>query len=175
MDQLTHIKGSKEYHLFKDGFYFPMAFVFVGGVFIMVGVILLIQLNIYCIIFLTLGVFPIFSKKGIEIDLHLKMYREPFIFFNTKLGNWEDLPDLAYISIFGAVKGQNMTFVAVQGSVRYSEMEVNLIYNKNRRLNIFLTEDYNKALEVAKLFSRELRLEILDASTKEKQWLPIEN
>jgi hypothetical protein len=50
-------------------------------------------------------------------------------------------------------------------------MEVNLVYNKSKRLTVFETSDFAKAFRIAQSFATQLDLKIYDATKHEGEWL----
>lgn len=158
-------------YAFKEGAYFPPAFRMIGAVMILIGAGLLIQLNVIGLIVMVFGIVPLVAQKGIDVDFESEMYREPLMLIGAHIGTWHELPPVKYISMFSATKSQTMSFVSMSGSSKWKEIEVNLVLERNKRLNVFISVDYNKALGVARQFEKYLEVEIYDATGDKKVWL----
>ncbi len=109
---------------------------------------------------------------GFDIDFKGKKYRKTKYLGPMAFGKWIDLPEVKYISVFrviitSGVRGLSNTRVSSQEKV----IVINLIYDKNKRLRVYKTEDKNDAFEKAGLISKGLGLRIYDATEREGKWL----
>ncbi len=156
---------------FSEGSYFSIQFKIVGIAFIIMGISYIFRLNLLGIILLLLGLIIMFAKKNLTISFTLSKYRNAFSLLNFRLGKWETLPDFESISVFTAKKSQNMAAGSQSQTAFYSEIEVNLVYNRSRRLTVFTTKNYDKAFEIARLFADKFKLSIYDATQREGKWI----
>jgi len=161
----------KSDYLFSEGAYFPPQFRIVGFAIIIAGITLCFKLHLMGIVLLILGCIAVLAKKELSISFSLSKYRYAFVLLNYKFGPWESLPNFESISIFSAKKSQEMSAGRQSGTAVFSEIEVNLIYNKSRRLTVYTTQDFSKALNIARMFAEKFNLPIYDATKREGYWL----
>ncbi len=114
----------------------------------------------------------IFMIKSTEIDFNKKTYRNIKIIGNFIFGEWLKLPEIKYILLFRANMTQKL------GSERYVKTEISekyilikLMYENNRRLTVYKTQNFEDALNKAKIISENLKLKIYDATSKNKNRL----
>lgn len=50
-------------------------------------------------------------------------------------------------------------------------MTLNLFYNRNKKIEAYITQDINDAFEKAKQIATILNVDILDATERESKWL----
>lgn len=119
-----------------------------------------------------LAVFYYTTSNGIILDLEKKRYQKARVFRNWTRGNWQDLPDISYVSVFKA------TMVSTTHSVSYRCVElkkkvvlINLIHDKNQRLNVFQTLDEKEGLQKAIFIAQKLDLPIYNATSRVGSWI----
>jgi len=156
---------------FNEGSYFQPQFKIVGFFVLIAGITLCTTFNPLGIVLVILGIAVLFAKKILTISFSLSRYRNSFSIFGFRTGQWITLPEFESISIFNAKKGQTMSYESMSATASYSELEVNLVYNRSRRLTVYTTKDYNKALDVARKFAIKFDLSIYDASARDGKWL----
>lgn len=114
---------------------------------------------------------------GIEVDFVLKKYRYFTSFGSLVLGEWKDISDLHYISVFKT--GLTLTFNdpymgASYGSdtISYKDvLQVNLIVGHNERLRLFETGDMQSdVFGFSKQLASKLNLKIWDATERKGKW-----
>lgn len=169
VDAPMHDEDS-DYH-FSQGSYFPPQFKIVAIFLLIAGLVLCVELNFIGLILLVLSTIALIAKKQLTISFSLSKQKNGMTFFGRQFGQWEPLPSFESISIFSAKKSQDMAVDSQFATVTFTEIEVNLVYNKNRRLTVFTTKDFNKALNIAQLFADKLALRIYDATQREGKWL----
>ncbi len=84
-------------------------------------------------------------------DLENKKFKDQFSVGPFKVGKWQDLPTLNYISLFKNAKGL---------------FEVNLWYHRNEHFNIYIFYEKEKALETAYSIATQLKIKLLDATRR---------
>lgn len=159
-----------DYH-YNEGSYFPPQFKIVAVFLTIAGLLLCINLNLVGFIILPISIAILFAKKELTISFSLSKYRHAIKVFNFKMGTWEPMPKFEYISIFSGKKRQDVAVGSITTSTAYIEMEVNLVYNKSKRLTVYETKDYAKAFEIAQSIATQLDLKIYDATKREGVWL----
>lgn len=108
-----------------------------------------------------------FIRFGFEFDVENQRYREVIFVFNMRYGKWNDIINPKHIIIFRA---NVVTGFLGRGGARISTTDkvifVKLIYENNRSLDVYRTEDISIALDKAKYISEKLNLEIVDGNQK---------
>jgi hypothetical protein len=159
-----------DYH-FSFGSYFPPQFKILGVTFILIGLFLCISLYLSGLIFLCLGLIPLIGKKELTVSFSLSKYQYSLRLFNFRSGKWETLPEFESVSVFSAKKSQVMSAGSQSQTATFSEIEVNLVYNRNRRLTVYTSSHYNDALKMARMFASKFSLDIYDATSREGKWI----
>jgi hypothetical protein len=121
-----------------------------------------------------LGFYFIFTRGGTEIDFGKKRIRDFQVILWTRLGLWEDLPAIEYISLRKAIEkfGVRSPRVGSFSTHREVKYKVNLIYNKRAYIPVFDTCEHADALKVALELSKASGLRIFAADGKRKSgWL----
>lgn len=156
---------------YSFGTYFPLPAVAFGYLLIVGGVYSLITLNIIGLLFIAIGIIPVFTKNNIAFNFSSHTYKEYISFFLYKSDTWKNIPECDYISVFSAVESQQLNANSQSTTIRNRIIIINLIYNNNQRLTVYKTDNKEKAFEIAQLFSNKLNLDIYDATTYEKKWI----
>ncbi len=162
---------SENEYTFIEGSYFSVQFKILGASFLIAAFKFLLEFHFAGLIFLFSALIFFFAQKGISISFSAENYRNIFQMFGKKWGKWQALPTIEYVSIFTAKKFLTANIGTQSNTASFSEIEVNLCYNKNKKLNVFITDKYDLALEKAKYFSEKFKIDIYDATGKEAKWL----
>ena len=123
-------------------------------------------------IVIALGSIGLFTyQTGIELNTGDRKYRTVTIWGPQSFGSWKDLPELDYISLFKT----NITFTTTslttaQISQTDTYIQVNLITAGKKKIKVFEGKNIQEAIIVAKKFSKELDLEIWDATIRSADW-----
>jgi len=100
------------------------------------------------------------STKDYYFDFKNNRFKPVFRVGPIKIGKWQALKKLEYISIFKNPK---------------EEFEVNLWYDRNRHFNISLFDVKNDAISEGKQIAKELSIKLLDATiANNHKWLSLE-
>jgi hypothetical protein len=170
IDAPIHQENS-DYH-FVEGSYFSIQFKILAFTFFLKALhSFYIQSYVSFLILTLLAVVIFIAKKGITISPSLQQYRYFFGLLKFKFGNWQTLPEFESISIFRARKSQTNTIATQSSTAYFSEIEVNLIYNTSRKLTVYITNNYDVAIEKARFFEGLFKLSIYDATEREGKWL----
>jgi hypothetical protein len=143
----------------------------IGSLLIIYGLYyLVVYLNILAVFYLVLGLIML-TRSGTEINLENKKYRSVFSLFGLSFGVWKDLPKIDYISVFKTkIVKKHQVYIAST----YSKLEVIkliLFYQKNKRIEVYQTENIDDAFNTAKFVADILKIDILDSTKKPSVWL----
>ena len=110
-------------------------------------------------------------QKGIELDFGNNKYRTGYYIGGYGFGNWLELPEIKYISVFkttlvSAVRGLSNTKISSKEKV----ILVNLIHGRNGRITIFKTQDREEAFSHAEFIAHKMNLKIYDATERPGCW-----
>ena len=127
-------------------------------------------LNVFGGLYLVLGLI-LLTRSGTEINLETKKYRLFFSLFGLNFGIWKDLPKIEYISIFKTnIVKKHQIYIASTHS-KLEVIKLILFYQKNKRIEIYQTEDIDDAVNKAKFIADVLKIKVLDKTTKKATWL----
>ncbi len=85
-------------------------------------------------------------------DLEKNKFKDQFSIGSFKIGKWQDLPPLNYISVLGI-------------DSKYS-FSINLWYDRNKHINIFTIFGREKAFKTAFKIADQLNIKLLDATKR---------
>ncbi len=142
---------------------FGIAFFFMGIAWIVTG-------NLFGMIFCGMSIF-FFNKDGSEIDLEIRKYRTFTEIFGFRFGNWEDLPEIEYVSVFSTTESVAVRALSAEAIVKNDIIVLNLFYNGNHRIKAYSTTDKEDAFKIAKQIADILKIDILDATEAESKWI----
>ncbi len=131
------------------------------------------QIGIRGIIILVFGILVLFTRSKLEIDFEGKKYRESRYLFGIFIyGAWAPFPEFEYVSVFNARISNTFSSRANQSTITVEELQVNLVYNKNRRITVCVLPDKEKAFAASIYFSQKLGgIRRLNATVKPFEWL----
>jgi len=144
----------------------------IGSSMILFAVVtLFIYFYLYGLFILAIGLILV-HRKGAEIDLDKKQYRELLSIYGFLFGLWEKLPEnIKYLSVFKTKENKRYRGFTASATVANEIIKLLLFYNKNNRIEIYKTTDLDDAFNNAKFISDELNIKILDATIKPSKWL----
>ena len=111
------------------------------------------------------------KRDGIEFDLTNEKYRKTISLFGLYYGKWQVLPDIEYVSVFRSNQTTRVWVSTASTNVTDTIIEVNLFYDTNQKIEAFETQNINKAFLKAKELANALKVDILDATKRESNWL----
>ncbi|WP_298417183.1 hypothetical protein [uncultured Kordia sp.] len=92
-------------------------------------------------------------------DFKKNVYKHERAFLWFKLGKWNPLPELQYISVFQKEEGI---------------FEINLWYIGNKHFNIYSMYDEAAAMETGKQLAKSLQIDLLDATiANDSKWVEL--
>jgi len=141
-----------------------------GFSFFILGIYAALFNNVFCLIFSGIGVF-LMLVEGSEIDLASRTYREIYSVMGIKFGKWKDLPNVEYVSVFKTKEKKRVQALAASANFENEVYKLNLFYDRNKKIEAYMTDDVNDAFENAKYIAQVLNIDILDATEREKKWL----
>jgi len=134
----------------------------------------LIRFSIFSVLLCLVALFLLILENGIIIDVENKRFKKAVLYKNFSRGKWQDFPDVRYISVF------KTTLVNTSHSISYQTIErkhkvilVNIIYDKNKRLNVYQTLDDVEAMDIAKRIANKLNVKIFNAISYKKNWIDV--
>lgn len=108
-----------------------------------------INLFVLIVVFIFGGI-SFSQKRTMFFDLKKRKFKSQLSVGPIKIGKWQDLPPLNYISVF-----------VIDSKSSFS---INLWYDKNKHINIFTFFDKEKAFEIAFEIADQLNIKLLDAT-----------
>jgi hypothetical protein len=97
--------------------------------------------------------------KSYHFDFTNNLYKKQQAFLWFKLGKWNPLPELEYISVFQKEEGV---------------YEINLWYIGNKHFKIYHMFDEAEAMKVGKQLAISLRIDLLDATVaNDSKWIEL--
>ena len=155
------ISYKREIHLLRYVF---------GVGFFLVGVIATFTGNFLGLIFCVVSIL-FFIKEGTEVELNKQQYRAFTDVLGIRFGQWEDLPEIDYISVFIATERAIIRDFVHETEIKNDVIVLNLFYNGNHRIKAYNTKDKKDAFAVAKQIADILKIDILDATGTESKWI----
>jgi hypothetical protein len=126
-------------------------------------------------VLIVIGVLVLLSGVSTEIDEKNKKFRQGFSLVGKVFGAWIEVQEFSYISIFPTLgKSEqitNLSLLISQREFTTKELKVNLIYNKNRRLQLKEGLKYEKAKSFAVQAREELEIGVYDCTGSETVWI----
>lgn len=133
--------------------------------------IVLTLLSLYLILgggiygFILLGIaIKLALREGVEVDLNGKRYRKIYSIFDLSIGSWKKLPAIEYLSVFKTKKKSRTRGISAEASLSFIVYKLNLFYNRNKHIEVYVSDDKEDAMSVAKHIATVLELEIYDAT-----------
>ena len=107
---------------------------------------------LFTVLIFVFGGISFSQKRTMFFDLEKKKFKDQFSIGSLKIGRWQDLPPLNYISVFGVDSKYSFT--------------INLWYDRNKYINIFAIWGREKAFETAFEIASQLNIKLLDATKR---------
>ncbi len=109
--------------------------------------------------------------EGFELDLAKKKYRKIYWLLGLCIGSWKQLPVIEYVSVFKTVKKSRARVITAEANLGTQVYKVNLFYEGNKHIEVYIAEESEKSFKVAKHIAAELNTPILDATSQDKKWI----
>ncbi|MBV1924383.1 MAG: hypothetical protein KUG68_10195 [Flavobacteriaceae bacterium] len=103
-------------------------------------------------------------REGFELDLEGKKYRKLYSILGIKFGFWKTLPAIEYISVFKTVKKSRARVIAAEANLGFEVYKINLFYNRNKHIEVYVSDDKENAFKVANHIAMILYIEVYDAT-----------
>lgn len=165
------MKETKDNTFYKiDGLIFPGVLMFV--VLSIIALIPIISTGhyFYSVIPIAIIVFSFSGYRITEIDFNQRKYREGYMFFGKRNGEWKTIFDFTYVSIVGKdVKTQHSRTLGPMSNPTgntdaYGVYEIRLFKSISQRIILFTYPSHKKALEAATIVCKGLESKLLDAT-----------
>lgn len=141
----------------------PIMKFFLGITLFVFGILAALGGSIFILIISGIGVFLMLSE-GSEFNLESKKYREFYSLFGFDFGKWKDLPEIEYVSVFNTFENSRVQGMGASANFKNKIIKLNLFYDRNKKIEVYKTEDIDDAFEMAKQISQILNIEIYDAT-----------
>ena len=150
--------------------FFPMPIIVIGIVMSLLGIYVTYRNPLIGVINIIFGLIFVFSKKGFQLDILEKKYKEYFGIWGIKRGSWKDLPDINLITITPSdtMYVNNAIAGGAQTISKSTLLKVNLKYHKADKI-IASAGSKEKVFKDALLLSSLLKVDILDCSEAEQR------
>ncbi|WP_026452081.1 hypothetical protein [Aequorivita capsosiphonis] len=112
-------------------------------------------------------------REGFELDLEKKRYRNVYSIFEVNFGLWKNLPEIEYLSVFKTIKNSRARVIAAEANLGFEVFKINLFYNRNQHIEAYVSDDVDDAFKVANHIAIFMELDILNATTPEKEWINV--
>lgn len=112
-------------------------------------------------------------REGFELNLEERKYRNVYSIFAINFGFWKKLPEIEYVSVFKTIKNSRARVITAEANLGFEVFKLNLFYNKNQHIEAYVSDDKEDAFTIAKHIAIVLELDILDATTPEKEWINV--
>lgn len=150
---------------------FPLQFVILGILLMILGPYLLFIHNYWGILAFVTGVLLSFTHVGIQLDFIQNIYREYYGFFQFKAGKWQKLEKVQYITVFIDNWVQEMHVASISANQKREDVMVNLVISKTHRIGIGTFKNRPQAMEMAGLLAEKLNCRFLDYTSGEPIWI----
>lgn len=109
------------------------------------------------------------AQSGFILDTDNRRYKSVIFLRKLSFADWRELPPCDYLSVFSttmvsATSSLSGRYVAIKSKV----VKVNLVYDRNKRLTVFQTEDFAQAYAAAEIIAASLGAAIYNAD--ERLW-----
>ena len=112
-------------------------------------------------------------REGFELNLEEKKYRNVYSIFAINFGFWKNLPKAEYVSVFKTTKNSRARVITAEANLGFEVYKLNLFYDRNRHIEVYISDEMEDAFGVAKHIALALELDILDATKSEQVWINI--
>ncbi|WP_111682443.1 hypothetical protein [Winogradskyella tangerina] len=111
-------------------------------------------------------------KEGFEINFNEMTYRKIKSIFGINFGLSKPLPEnIEYISVFKTTETTTLRARSAEANVTNDIIKLNLFYNRNQKIEAYVTYDRDDAFKKAHELASLLNVDILDATERESKWL----
>ena len=148
----------------------PIMRLVLGFVLFCFGIFGALFTNVFLLVLSGFGVF-LMLKEGSQIDLAAKHYREIYSVLGVNFGKWKPFPKIEYVSVFKTRESKRVQGLGASANFSNDVYKINLFYNRNQKIEAYITDDSSDAFENAKYIAEILSIDILDATKSPSKWL----
>lgn len=140
----------------------------------------LYSLSMHFSVLMLLLIFPavyfLITNRISIFDPQNRQIKKGRVFKNSANGEWRNMPDVSYVSVFRCTM-VSTTHSITYRSVRHSQkvLLINLVHDKNKKICVYQTTDKDECFRIANHIARQLNIPLLDATTRNHQWLTVDN
>ena len=157
----------------KFGKSFPQGLVFVGYIFLGIGVLMCVTSPVMGLAIILISAFISFTFSGMEINTYNKSYKDYTLFFGfIKQGKWNSYTNYPYVTI---LRKNMVTTIHSRGNVASTSTK-ELVYDitlldktHRKKLAIKRMKDKDEALAEAKVLAQKLGVEYADYNPQVSQ------
>ncbi len=143
----------------------PVWKVIIGFASICLGVLSLLQLIYYGLVFILFGVMML-KSEGSEINLESNTYRKITSFLGINFGSWKTLNNPEYVSVFNTTEDITWRYITAETTNTFPIIVLNIFYERNKKITVYKTKSPKDAFDVASHIADALLIDLLDATRK---------
>tara|TARA_B100000446_G_scaffold181505_1_gene198837 strand:- start:1066 stop:1596 length:531 start_codon:yes stop_codon:yes gene_type:complete len=112
------------------------------------------------------------KTEGTEIDLESKTYRKVFSILGFKIGKWQPIPDIDYVSVFAATFKTTVWASSASANISENKFAINLFYNTKNKIEATTVYQEKEAFDIGLHLADALDADLLDATeTGDFKWM----
>lgn len=136
---------------FKAERLFPIPYLLVGFMFLIVGLVALINLHLWAFLLIAPGVFVLTARRGVDFDR--MSYREYDSFFYLKSGKWKKYSSVEKLCVNSSKVSQKISTMLTNNSTTYQNIEYDAYLKLEGEDKIYLVSEMGKDKLLKKLSS----------------------
>ncbi len=153
-------------------YYFPLGFRWFGGILIIAAILSGLTGNrILPILLILLGLFLLFTRRGVLLDLSAKRYRSYNGIFGLKWGKWANLPPLERVIITKTLYNQVISSRVSSADMRTSTYRAVLRQGEDFKLEVDIANKFETVLNTARNVAHQAGIPILDCTKRPPTWI----
>lgn len=102
--------------------------------------------------------------KFVEVDFNQRKYKIGVHFLIYKIGEWEDIPEMQYISIIGQDREVLEDENGLENSAYFAKFEIRFFQSIRYSLTLFDGKSKEKIIVIGKILAEGLNEKLLDAT-----------
>ena len=112
------------------------------------------------------------KTEGTEIDLESKTYRKVFSILGFKIGKWQSIPDINYVSVFAATFNTKVWVSTASTNISENKYAINLFYDTKNKIEATTVYQEKEAFDIGLHLADALDADLLDATeTNDFKWM----
>ncbi len=143
--------------------YLPIHFRSIGIVFILIGIVNLIQLYYLGVLLMLLGIPLLLIHHGVAIDTDKQQIKQYLNIFGLKTGQWRDISDARAIQLIELNESQRMWVRSINRTNYYKVCKL-YISMENEHI-LIMKGDKKRLMEKARKLSELMNVELIDKTS----------